>query len=104
MAANQLKSGDVTVVADSIEHAMTLQTHTEWAKGLGPGAQVIRTTYGEIVHGITVNTINMKDQQGTIQRILAENHSVISCTKCRDYLRRMANQGSYQEKELLYSY
>lgn len=41
-AANQLKSGDVAVVADSIEHATILQTHTKWAKG--PRAQVIRTT------------------------------------------------------------
>jgi hypothetical protein len=98
-AANQLKSGDVAVFADSIEHATILQTHTEWAKGLGPRAQVIRTTYGAIVNGITVNTINMNDQQGTIQRILADNH-----TKCRDVLRGMANQRSYQEKELLYSY
>lgn len=76
-AANQLNSGDVAVVTDSLEHAMMLQTHTEWSKGLGPRAQVIRTTYGAIVNGITVNTINMKDQQGTIQRILADNHSVI---------------------------
>ena len=29
------------------------------------------------MNGIAVNTINMKDQQGTIQRILADNHSVI---------------------------
>jgi hypothetical protein len=38
---------------------------------------VIRTTYGAIVHGIPVDTINMNDQQGTIQRVLADNFSVI---------------------------
>jgi hypothetical protein len=76
-AVHQLKSGDITVITNSLEQAMTLQTHTEWAKGLGPRAQVNRTTYGAIVNGIAMNTINMRDQQGTIQRILADNHSVI---------------------------
>jgi hypothetical protein len=76
-AAHQLKSGDITIITNSLEHATILQTHTEWAKGLGPRAQVNRTTYGAIVNGIAVNTINMRDQQGTIQRILADNHSVI---------------------------
>lgn len=76
-AAHQLKSGDITVITNSLDNATKLQTHTEWARGLGPRAEVIRVTYGAIVHGIPVNSINMKDQQGTIQRILAENHSVI---------------------------
>jgi hypothetical protein len=77
LGAHQLKSGDVTVITESLENATELQTHTEWTKGLGPRAEVIRTTYGAIVHGIVVKSVNMKDQQGTIQRILAENHSVI---------------------------
>ena len=77
VAAHQLKSGDVTVITDSLNTATELQTHTGWAKGLGPRAEVIRTTYGAIIHGIPVNTVNMKDQQGMIQRILADNYSVI---------------------------
>ncbi|MCJ1472222.1 hypothetical protein MMC13_000869 [Lambiella insularis] len=77
VAAHQLKSGDVTVITDSLDNVTELQTHTEWAKGLGPRAEVIRTTYDAIVHGIPVNTVSMKDQQGTIQRILADNRSVI---------------------------
>ena len=76
-AAHQLKSGDVTIITDSLDEATELQKHTRWVKGLGARAEVIRTTYGAIVHGIQVNTINMKDQQGTIQRILADNSSVI---------------------------
>ena len=77
VAAHQLKSGDVTVITDSLNTATELQTHTRWAKGLGPRAEVIRTTYGAIIHGIPVNTVNVKDQQGMIQRILADNYSVI---------------------------
>ncbi|KAK5215374.1 hypothetical protein LTR72_011578, partial [Exophiala xenobiotica] len=77
VAAHQLKSGDVTVITDSLNTATELQTHTGWAKGLGPRAEVIRTTYGAIIHGIPVNTVNVKDQQGMIQRILADNYSVI---------------------------
>lgn len=76
-AAHQLKSGDVTVITKSLDDATKLQIYTEWARGLGPRAENIRTTYGAIVHGISVNTVNMKDQQGTIQRILADNYSVI---------------------------
>jgi hypothetical protein len=77
VAAHQLKSGDVTVITDSLDNATQLQNHTEWAKGLGPRAEVIRTTYGAIVHGIPVNSVNMRDQEGTIQKIRADNHSVI---------------------------
>ena len=82
-AAHQLKSGDVTIITDSLDEATELQKHTRWVKGLGARAEVIRTTYGAIVHGIQVNTINMKDQQGTIQRILADNFSVILMPKLR---------------------
>lgn len=77
VAAHQLKSGDVTVITDSLDAATELQTHNGWAKGLGPRAEVIRTTYGAIIHGIPVNSVNVQDQQGTIQRILADNYSVI---------------------------
>ena len=76
-AAHQLKSGDITIITNSLDEATELQKHTRWVKGLGARAEVIRTTYGVIVHGIQVNTINMKDQQGTIQRVLADNLSVI---------------------------
>ncbi|OQV10368.1 hypothetical protein CLAIMM_14381 [Cladophialophora immunda] len=80
-AARQLKSGDITIITNSLDEATELQTHTDWARGLGPRAEVIRTTYGAIVHGILVDTINMNDQQGTIQRILADNFSVIPHAK-----------------------
>lgn len=80
-AAHQLKSGDITVITNSLDEATDLQTHTDWARGLGPRAEVIRTTYGAIVHGIPVDTINMNDQQGTIQRVLADNFSVIPHAK-----------------------
>jgi hypothetical protein len=76
-AAHQLKSGNVAIMTYLLDEATELQTHTDWARGLGPRAEVIRTTYGAIVHGIPVDTINMNDQQGTIQRVLADNFSVI---------------------------
>ena len=34
-------------------------------------------TYGVIVHGISTNSINIKDQKATIQQILADNYTVI---------------------------
>ena len=38
-APHQLKSGDITVITDSLDNATKLQTHTEWARGLGPTAE-----------------------------------------------------------------
>jgi hypothetical protein len=58
-AAHQLKSGDAAIITYSLDEATELQTHTDWARGLGPRAEVIKTTYGAIVHGIPVNSINV---------------------------------------------
>ncbi|OAP54036.1 hypothetical protein AYL99_11796 [Fonsecaea erecta] len=77
VAAHQLRSGDIEVIADSLSTAVELQTHVGWVKGIGPRAEVVQTGYGVIVPGIPVNTVNIQDQQGMIQRVLAENYSVI---------------------------
>lgn len=38
-------------------------------------------TYGVIVHGISTNSINIKDQKATIQQMLADNYTVIPRTE-----------------------
>jgi len=77
VAAHQLKSGDIHIFTTSTAEAEKLKEHRGWIKGLGEHAELIVPTYGVIVHGISTNSINIKDQMATIQRILADNYTVI---------------------------
>ncbi|KAJ5982318.1 hypothetical protein N7451_012418 [Penicillium sp. IBT 35674x] len=45
-------------------------------KGLEERAELVLPTHGVIVHGIPANSIDTKDQEATIQRILADNYTV----------------------------
>lgn len=77
VAAHQLKSGDIQIFTSSVTGAEKLKENRSWVKGLGEQAELVVPTYGVIVHGIPTNTINVKDQETTIQQILADNHTVI---------------------------
>ena len=77
VAAHQLKSGDIQIFTSSTAEATKLREHRGWISGLGEHAELIVPTYGVIVHGISTNSINVKDQKATIQHILADNHTVI---------------------------
>jgi hypothetical protein len=77
VAAHQLKSGDIQIFTSSTAEATKLKEKTGWIRGLGEHAELIVPTYGVIVHGISTNSINIKDQKATIQQILADNYTVI---------------------------
>jgi hypothetical protein len=77
VAAHQLKSGDIQIFTTSTAEAAKLKENRGWIRGLGEHAEVIVPTYGVIVHGISTNSINVKDQKATIQQILADNYTVI---------------------------
>lgn len=77
VAAHQLKSGDIQIYTASTAEAEKLREHRGWIRGLGEHAELIVPTYGVIVHGISTNSINIKDQTATIQQMLADNHTVI---------------------------
>lgn len=77
VAAHQLKNGDIQIFTFSTADATKLREHRGWISGLGEHAELIVPTYGVIVHGISTNSINIKDQKATIQHILADNHTVI---------------------------
>ncbi|OCL15346.1 hypothetical protein AOQ84DRAFT_406188 [Glonium stellatum] len=77
VAAHQLKSGDIQVFTSSTTEATKLKENNGWISGLGEHAELIVPTYGVIVHGISTNSINIKDQKATIQQILADNYTVI---------------------------
>ncbi|KAF3484323.1 uncharacterized protein GIQ15_03647 [Arthroderma uncinatum] len=77
VAAHQLKSGDIQIFTSSRAEAARLRESRGWVSGLGEHAELIVPTHGVIVHGISTNSINIKDQEVTIQQILADNHTVI---------------------------
>ena len=81
VAAHQLKSGDVQIYTSSIAEATKLKENRGWIRGLGEHADLIVPTYGVIVHGISTNSINIKDQKATIQQIIADNYTVIPKTE-----------------------
>ncbi|OAA45159.1 gag-like protein [Beauveria brongniartii RCEF 3172] len=77
VAAHQLKSGDIQIIANTTAEAKRLKENQEWIRSLGENAELIVPTYGVIVHGIPTNSLNIKDQGTTIQQMLADNHTVI---------------------------
>ncbi|OKL55294.1 hypothetical protein UA08_09424 [Talaromyces atroroseus] len=77
VAAHQLKSGDIQIFTSTTAEATQLKQNKGWIKGLGEHAELVVATYGVIVHGIPTNSINIKDQKATIQRIIADNYTVI---------------------------
>ncbi|EED12027.1 conserved hypothetical protein [Talaromyces stipitatus ATCC 10500] len=77
VAAYQLKSGEIQIFTSTTAEATQLKENQGWLKGLGERAELIMPTYGVIVHGISTNSINTKDQTATIQQMLADNYTVI---------------------------
>jgi hypothetical protein len=81
VAAHQLKSGDIQIFTSTTAEAIQLKENKGWIGGLGEQAELIVPTYGVIVHGISTNSINIKDQKTTIQQMLADNYTVIPRTE-----------------------
>lgn len=81
VAAYQLKSGDIQIFTSTTTEALQLRENKAWLKGLGDHAELIVPTYGVIAHGISTNSMNMKNQEATIQQLLADNYTVIPSAK-----------------------
>ncbi len=81
VAAHQLKSGDIQIFTSTTAEAIQLKENKGWIRGLREQAELIVPTYGVIVHGISTNSINIKDQKATIQRMLTDNYTVIPRTE-----------------------
>ena len=77
VATHQLKSGDIQIFASTTTEAVQLRQNKGWLRGLGECAELIVPTYGVIVHGVPTKSINVKDQKATIQRMLADNYTVV---------------------------
>lgn len=50
-------------------------------RGLGEQAELIVPAYGVVVHGVSKDSISMKDQTAAIQQMLADNYRVIPSTE-----------------------
>jgi hypothetical protein len=81
VAAHQLKSGNIQIFTSTTAEALQLKEYKGWIRGLGEQAELVVPTYGVIVHGISTNSINIKDQKATIQQMLADNYTVIPRTE-----------------------
>ena len=100
-SAHQLKSGDITIITNSLDEATELQTHTDWARGLGPRAGGDpdhiwrdRAWHTRRHHQHERSTRNYpKNPGGQLLR-----HS-----SRKDYIRRVAHEGIDQETELFHS-
>jgi len=81
LAAKQLKSGDVKITARTIGDAgMALSCASHWVKALGAKATPVIPTYGVIVHGIPVKSMQLHSeelQEEMAKIIVADNASTI---------------------------
>ena len=73
VAAKQLKSGDLSLKARSAAEAETLRHYAEaWVKRFGKNAGVNVPRWGIVAYGIYVQSMDLNDLPGTIQRLQAE--------------------------------
>ena len=77
VAAHQLKSGDIQIFTSTTAETTQLKENDGWLRGLGEHTELIVPTYRVIVHSISTNSINIKDQEATAQQILADNYTMI---------------------------
>ena len=77
MAFNQLKSGDITLLAATVADMETLlQKHEEWAGILGTKAQVVVPTFGVIAHGVPTASMHLETDtaaEGMRNKLQAQN-------------------------------
>ena len=60
VAAHQLKSGDIQIYTSTATEAANLKENRAWLKGLGEQAELVVPTYGVIVHGVSIKSIDVK--------------------------------------------
>ena len=77
LAFNQLKSGDVTLLAATVtDMEILLQKHGEWAGILSTKAQVVVLTFGVIAHGVLTASMHLETDtaaEGMQNKLQAQN-------------------------------
>ncbi|KIV98951.1 uncharacterized protein PV09_09336 [Verruconis gallopava] len=78
MSANQLKSGDLSIRTTTGKETQLLRQFTDdWVARVGSGSSVRNPTYGVLVHGIRVSTVDMDKQEDMRNAILQDNKPFI---------------------------
>src|SRR5438045_3907489 len=77
LAFNQLKSGDITLLAATVaDMENLLKNHEEWAGILGTKAQVVVPTFGVIAHGVPTASMHLETDtaaEGMQNKLQAQN-------------------------------
>src|SRR5438045_538978 len=77
LAFNQLKSGNVTLLAATVtDMEILLQKHGEWAGILSTKAQVVVLTFGVIAHGVLTASMHLETDtaaEGMWNKLQAQN-------------------------------
>ena len=71
--ARRLVSGDISVIAANEEEAIALKEHKEWMLRLSDNARTVTKTYGLLLHGVRIVSIDVRDMARAIQQIKADN-------------------------------
>jgi hypothetical protein len=75
VAIKQLKSGDISLLVRLATKAEVMQWHRAvWCRQFGTKAYVKIPTWGNIVYGIPIRSIDIKKQEAMINCIIADNH------------------------------
>ncbi|KIV99072.1 uncharacterized protein PV09_09238 [Verruconis gallopava] len=74
MSANQLKSGDLSIRTTTGKETQLLrQLADDWVARVGSGSSVRNPTYGVLVHGTRISTVDMDKQEDMRNAILQDN-------------------------------
>ena len=75
--ARILPSGDILIHTETPSGAETLKRHRDWVTMLGEKAEVVVPTYGIIIHGIPIKSIQMEQQEKMINIWKDGNQSIL---------------------------
>ena len=67
VAVYQLKSSDMQLFTSTTAETAQLKQNKGWLRGLEEHAELIVPTYKVIVYNISTNSIDIKNQEATIQ-------------------------------------
>ena len=76
--ARRLFSGDISVMAANEEEANALREHKEWMTRLSSNARAVTKTYGLLLHGVRIDSINLRDMAQAIQQVKTDNAYTLS--------------------------
>ena len=74
----RLESGDICVMATNEEEANSLREHKEWMQKLSDNARAVTRTFGLLLHGVRIRSIDGEKMAWVIEIIQRENANTLS--------------------------